>query len=103
MESLGYPREHKATQHAAAAAAAGVIVGGVSGVLIAGDVLAKPVEIIAVAGGWVLMHGWLRGFVVLAKGGTKQQVTEEVSFASAVMSPSGVMVGIAATIYVYSS
>ena len=73
------------------------------GILIAGDVLAKPVEILAVTGGWVGMHGYLRAFVVLAKGGTRQQVAEEASFAAVVMSPSGVVVGIAAAIYVYSS
>lgn len=80
-----------------------MIVGGTLGVLVIGDVLAKPAEILAVTVGWVAMHGWLRGFIVLAKGGTKQQVAEEISFASAVMSPSGVLFGIAATIYVYSS
>lgn len=79
------------------------MIGGLSSVIVAADVLAKPAEILAVTVGWVAMHGWLRGFVVLAKGGTKQQVAEEASFASAVMSLSGVLVGMAAAIYVYSS
>lgn len=80
-----------------------MIIGVMSDIVVVGDALLKPSEIFAVTAGWVAMHGWLRGFVVLAKGGTKQQVAEEASFASAVMSPSGVVFGLASAIYVYSA
>jgi hypothetical protein len=71
--------------------------------VVMGDVLQKPVEIVGLTVGWVAMHGWLRGFWVLARGGTKEEAAKEATFVSVLMSPSGLLFGVCVAIYAYSS